>query len=188
MNTTEFLSVTAAIVPDREAIVFDDRRISYGELQERVNRLANALADIGVGPGDRIALMQVNCNEHIESYFAAAKLDAMVVPINFRAKSEELEQMLTIAQPSLLFIRLRPGKRVLGNIVAVKVCVWIRLSYFNQRNAGTTAYVCDFRSSLELLNNAGKFWQHDRNERVTIPRRKYALYALRTLRPARVVR
>ena len=53
MNTTEFLSVTAAIVPDREAIVFDDRRVSYGELQERVNRLANSLANLGVGPGDR---------------------------------------------------------------------------------------------------------------------------------------
>ncbi|MEK7778437.1 MAG: AMP-binding protein, partial [Chloroflexota bacterium] len=53
MNTTELLSVTAAIVPDREAVIFDNRRIVYGQLQERVNRLANALADLGVQPGDR---------------------------------------------------------------------------------------------------------------------------------------
>ena len=94
MNTTELLNITALIVPDRHAIVFDDQRITFGELAERVNRLANGLAELGVGAGDRVAVMQVNCNEHIESYFATAKLDAIFVPINFRARSEELSFML----------------------------------------------------------------------------------------------
>lgn len=94
MNTTELLSITAAIVPDRHAVVFDGKRITFGELADRVNRLANALADLGVGAGDRVAVMQVNCNEHLESYFATAKLDAIFVPINFRARAEELSFML----------------------------------------------------------------------------------------------
>ena len=94
MNTTELLSITAMIVPDRHAIVFDDQRITFGELASRVNRLANGLAELGVGAGDRVAVMQVNCNEHIESYFATAKLDAIFVPINFRARAEELSFML----------------------------------------------------------------------------------------------
>ena len=94
MNTTELLSITAMIVPDRHAIVFDDQRITFGDLAGRVNRLANGLADLGVGAGDRVAVMQVNCNEHIESYFATAKLDAIFVPINFRARAEELSFML----------------------------------------------------------------------------------------------
>ena len=94
MNTTELLNITAMIVPDRHAIVFDDRRMTFGELADRVSRLANGLADLGVGAGDRVAVMQVNCNEHIESYFATAKLDAIFVPINFRARSEELSFML----------------------------------------------------------------------------------------------
>ena len=94
MNTTELLNITAMIVPDRHAIVFDDQRITFGELADRVNRLANGLGDLGVGAGDRVAVMQVNCNEHIECYFAAAKLDAIFVPINFRARSEELSFML----------------------------------------------------------------------------------------------
>lgn len=94
MNTTELLTITAAIVPDRDAIVFDDKRITFGEISERANRLANALGDLGVGAGDRVAVMQVNCNEHIESYFATAKLDAIFVPINFRARAEELSFML----------------------------------------------------------------------------------------------
>ena len=94
MNTTELLGITSLIVPEREAIIFDDSRFTFGELAERSNRLANSLASLGVGAGDRIAVMQVNCNEHIETYLAAAKLDAIFVPINFRARSEELSFML----------------------------------------------------------------------------------------------
>ena len=104
MNTSEFLMIAGAIVPDRVAIHFDDDQITYARLQERVNALANAMAERGVGPGDRVAVMQVNTPENIILYFAAAQLDAIYVPINFRAKSEELETMLDIAQPGMLFI------------------------------------------------------------------------------------
>ncbi|HAA94096.1 MAG TPA: hypothetical protein DHW65_01335 [Dehalococcoidia bacterium] len=104
MNTSEFLTIAGAIVPDRPAIVFDDQTITFEGLAERVNRLANGLSEIGVGPGDRVATMQVNTNQCIEIYFAAAQLDAIYVPINFRAKTEELAQMLEIAQPTVLLI------------------------------------------------------------------------------------
>ena len=107
MNTTEFLTVTALIVPEREAIVFDDRRVTYGELQERVNHLANALADLGVGPGDRVAVMQVNSNEYIESYFATTKVDALFVPVNFRARADELTFMLNDSGTKALILGQR---------------------------------------------------------------------------------
>ena len=110
MRTSEFLTIAAAIVPDRAAVIFDGQAVSFEELQLRVNRLANALADRGVGAGDRVAIMQVNGLHGIELYFAAAQLDAIYVPINFRAKTEELELMLDIAQPSLLFL----GERYLS--------------------------------------------------------------------------
>ena len=115
MNTTEFLLIAGAIVPDRPAVLFEGQQFTFAELQERVNRLANALADLGVSPGDRIATMQVNCHQGIEIYFAAALLDAIYVPLNFRAKSEELAQMLEIAQPKMLFI----GERYLPLIQGV---------------------------------------------------------------------
>ena len=104
MNTSEFLMIAGAIVPDRAAVVFDGRRFSFEELAERVNRLANAMSGLGVQAGDRVATMQVNTNHCIEIYFAAAQLDATYVPINFRAKTEELGQMLSISRPSCLFI------------------------------------------------------------------------------------
>ena len=107
MRTSEFLTISGAIVPDRDAVIFDDEHISFEDLQGRVNRLANALAEKGVGQGDRLAIMQVNGIHGIVLYFAAAKLDAIYVPINFRAKTEELGQMVSIAQPSMLFLGQR---------------------------------------------------------------------------------
>ena len=103
MNTSEFLTIASAIVPERTAVIFDGQQFTFAALQERVNRLANSLAQQGVGAGDRVATMQVNSHQSIEIYFAAAQLDAVYVPINFRAKAEELEQMVGTAQPSLLF-------------------------------------------------------------------------------------
>ena len=104
MNTTELLTIAETIVPDRTAMIFDGREFSYEQISQRVNRLANALAELGVHPGDRVATMQVNSHRSIETYFAAAQLDATYVPINFRAKTDELHQMLAIAQPTCLLI------------------------------------------------------------------------------------
>ena len=117
MNTSDLLTIAAAIVPDRPAVIFDGRTITFEGLAERVNRLANGLSEMGVGPGDRVAVMQVNTNQCIEAYFAAAQLDAIYVPINFRAKSDELAQMLDISQPSCLLI----GERYLSLASGVSV-------------------------------------------------------------------
>ena len=104
MNTTEFLMISAAIVPDRLAMIFEDTRLTYGDLQERVNRLSNWMASMGVSSGDRVAMLEVNCNQHIEAYFATAKLDAVYVPLNFRARSDELIYMVNDAEPKLMFV------------------------------------------------------------------------------------
>ena len=112
MNTSEFLTIAIAIVPDRLAMVFEDRRITYEELSHRVNRLANALADLGVGSGDRVAMLQVNCNQHIEAYFAAAKLDAVYVPLHYRARAEELAYMITDSGPRVLLVGQRYAELV----------------------------------------------------------------------------
>jgi acyl-CoA synthetase (AMP-forming)/AMP-acid ligase II len=102
MNTTEFLMISAAIVPDRTAIIFEDRRVSFEQLQSRVNRLANALSDAGVGAGDRVAILEVNTDRYVESYFATSKLDAIFVPLNFRARGEELAYMINDSTPKVV--------------------------------------------------------------------------------------
>ena len=116
MNTAEFLLVTTAICPDEVAIVFEDKRYTFSQLSERVNRLANALSNLGVRKGDRIAMLQVNANQCVETYFAVAKLGAIYVPMNFRARGNELLYMLNSSEANTLLV----GERYLDLVDSIK--------------------------------------------------------------------
>ncbi len=76
--------------PLGEALVDGDRRLTYGELDLRVNRLANGLKSVGINHGDRCAILAYNCTEYIEVIFAAAKLGLILVPLNWRLSPVEL--------------------------------------------------------------------------------------------------
>ena len=116
MNTTDFLNISAAICPDRGAIVFEGKRYTFSQLNERANRLANALLNLGVSKGDRVAMLQVNSNQHVEAYFAAAKFGAIYVPLNFRARGEELTYMLSSSEANALFV----GDRYIDLVNSIK--------------------------------------------------------------------
>lgn len=81
-------------VPDRVAIVCDGVELSYGALEERANRLANALLAEGVRPGDHIGVYQVNGPRYFESMLAAFKLRAVPININYRYVAGELRYLL----------------------------------------------------------------------------------------------
>jgi len=104
LNTTDFLSIATSICPDKVAIVFEGKRYTFSQLNERVNRLANALSNLGVSKGDRVAILQVNCNQHVETCFAVAKLGAIYIPLNFRVKGGELTYMLNSSEANTLFV------------------------------------------------------------------------------------
>jgi acyl-CoA synthetase (AMP-forming)/AMP-acid ligase II len=104
MNTTDFLSIANAICPERDCIVFEGKRWTYSQINDRTNQLANALSRKGVRKGDCIGVLHVNCNQYIETYFAAAKLGAIFVPLNFRAKADELAYMIGNAEVKVLFV------------------------------------------------------------------------------------
>ncbi len=104
MHTHDILSIASAIVPERTAITFDDRVLTFEGLAARANRLANALAERGVGAGDRVAVIDVNTPQHLELYFAAARLDAIYVPLNFRDRAEELRFPLEHTDPKVVMV------------------------------------------------------------------------------------
>ncbi len=107
MNTAEFLTISASIVPDRIAVADPDDSCSYGELQSRVNRLANAFIGLGVGKGHNVGVMAVNSTAFVEIYYAASTVGATFVPLNFRAKPEELAYMINASEVNVLFISER---------------------------------------------------------------------------------
>lgn len=80
---------------DQEALVFGGHRYTYGGLNNRTNRVANALADRGVRKGDRVSLLLLNSNAFLETFFACAKLGAIAVPLNYRLSSAELQFILS---------------------------------------------------------------------------------------------
>ena len=116
MNTAEFLQITSAVVPDRTALVCGDRRVTYEQMADRVNRLANWLQGIGAGPDKPVGAMAMNSIEFVETYYASAKIGATFVPLNYRAKHEELTYMINTSDVYALFV----GERYLDLVGALK--------------------------------------------------------------------
>jgi fatty-acyl-CoA synthase len=85
-----WLTRRAALTPQRTALVFEGERWSYAEFNRRTNALAHGLRALGVCPGDRVAYLDLNHPDFFLSLFAAAKLGAIFVPLNFRLTPPEL--------------------------------------------------------------------------------------------------
>src|SRR5688572_33000097 len=84
----------ACNTPDKPALIDGDTRLSFRELEERINRLAHVLKSLGVGPGARVALMMKNCHQYLESQWALARLGAIAVQVGDRLKAGEVQYIL----------------------------------------------------------------------------------------------
>jgi acyl-CoA synthetase (AMP-forming)/AMP-acid ligase II len=92
-NLAELFERIADAVPEREAVVTPDVRRTYAQLDERASRLAHALTARGVGRGDHVGLQLHNGTEYLETMFAAYKLSAVPVNVNYRYVEAELAHL-----------------------------------------------------------------------------------------------
>ncbi|MBU2547908.1 MAG: long-chain fatty acid--CoA ligase [Proteobacteria bacterium] len=90
----EVISRNARKFPGKTALVWDGGSLSYGRMNERVNALARGLAGLGVKKGDKVALLFFNGPEILEACYAAFKLGAVAVPVNFRLAPPEIAYIL----------------------------------------------------------------------------------------------
>ncbi|ADG07298.1 acyl-CoA synthetase [Kyrpidia tusciae] len=90
--------------PDKPALKWKDEEVTYRELDERVNRLANGLLAAGVEKGDRIAMLSKNCLDFAVVWFAVARAGAVFVPINFMLGAEEVRYILEHSQSAGFFV------------------------------------------------------------------------------------
>ena len=84
---------------------FGDRTVTWADAGRQANRIANALNDCGVVPGERIAILAKNCIEYALLYYAAAKVGAVPVPLNYRLTVAEWRVILEDAAPTLVLAR-----------------------------------------------------------------------------------
>lgn len=90
----EMLARNARKQPEKIALVFGGTRLTFSQLNERVNRLANALLEKGVARGEHVAVLSYNSHRVVEAYTACHKLGAIVVPVNFRMVEREVRYVL----------------------------------------------------------------------------------------------
>jgi fatty-acyl-CoA synthase len=109
MSLFEILQKTAVNSPDKEAVICGNCQYSYFQLKERVDKLASCLLSLGIQKNDKIAIIHRNCHRYLETYFAAARIGAVLVPINYRLSGEDFVFILNdsqakwlIAQPDLV--------------------------------------------------------------------------------------
>ena len=107
----------ARLHPARVAIIDGARRVTYGELEQRAQRLANVLAAAGVTSGDRIALLSENRGEILEVFLAAARLGAIVACQNWRLAPPELAHCVSLVAPVAAVVSPRHAAALPATIV-----------------------------------------------------------------------
>ncbi|MEU6375785.1 class I adenylate-forming enzyme family protein [Streptomyces sp. NPDC046909] len=97
-----WLDVCAAAYPDRPFVITDDVTLTYGDVAEQSRVLADALAALGVGPGDRVGMLMANYPEFVPFKFAIARTGATAIPFNYLYRQEELRYVLAQSRCSVL--------------------------------------------------------------------------------------
>ena len=90
--------------PEQEIVYADQRRMSYRDLEERVNRLAGALAECGVKPGDTVAVMDWDTHRYLEAFFAIPMMGAVLHTVNVRLSPEQILYTLNHAEDDVILV------------------------------------------------------------------------------------
>lgn len=108
MPITEMLARNAKVYPleisliEREPAIGKRREITWLEFDNLANQFANALLERGIGQGDKVALLLMNCLEWLPIYFGILKTGALAVPLNFRFTAEEIRKCIAVAEAKVL--------------------------------------------------------------------------------------
>ena len=126
----EFVSIpirvarNAAAWPDKRAVVCEGKARTWRDFDRRINRIARTLAGMGIGRGDKIAILAANSIEYLETFMGGLRAGACVVPLSTMAAADALEKMLDDCDAKVLFLSdqyrglVEPYEDRLGKLIA----------------------------------------------------------------------
>ncbi len=131
-NLADLFEAVADAAPDRLAVVAGDRRLTYGELDERANRVAHYLRDVGVLPGQHVGIYAFNRAEWVESMLGCFKARVVPINVNYRYVIEELRYLFDNADLVALVFEAEFGPHVAAVLPGVP-----KLKHLVQLDDGT---------------------------------------------------
>lgn len=114
----DFVSIPVRIArhaqawPDKRAVVCEGTARTWSQFDRRANKIARTLARMGVGKGDKIAILAANSVEYLETYIGGLRAGACVVPLSTMAAADSLEKMLDDCDAKVLFLSDQDRKSV----------------------------------------------------------------------------
>jgi acyl-CoA synthetase (AMP-forming)/AMP-acid ligase II len=102
MNLRDITIRNAQLYPNKEALIFNERRVSHQDMAARIFRLANALIGLGLRPQERVAMLAPNCCEYLEVFGACESANLVIVNMNHRLSSRELIAIVRDCEPAAL--------------------------------------------------------------------------------------
>jgi fatty-acyl-CoA synthase len=158
LTPVRFLRYAEAQFPGKTAVVCGEQRFTYIEFADRVARLAGALRAAGVRPGDRIALLSLNCHRLLEAYYGVLEAGAILLPLNIRLAAPELSYILNDAGATVLFLEqefaalVDSFRRELGTVRSfiqmdgTPDAAWLSDQTYEQMLAGAAPHRADLMS------------------------------------------
>lgn len=123
LTQVRFLERAVKLFNQNTAVVCEGKKWTYSQFGERVERLGNALKNLGVQPGERVAYLGYNCHRLLECYYGIVKMGGELLPLNIRLAPQDFEYIINDATPTTVFIdpdffgKLEP---ILSKIPSVK--------------------------------------------------------------------
>ena len=154
--------------PDQEIVYRDKTRITYREFRERVAKLAAALTEMGIRPGDTVAVMDWDSHRYLECYFAIPMIGAVLHMINIRLSAEQMIFTIAQAEDKIMIVNtdfIPILEQIKGRIDTVEHYILINDSGEEPKTG--IEFSCSYEEMLERSKPLAEFPEFDENTRAT---------------------
>lgn len=113
--------------PDKKALIFQDKSLTYSELEAECNQVANALSDLGVKKYDRVAILAHNTIHHVLTWFGCTKIGAIYLAINYLLRGKDISYCINHSESTVFIVEdslYDLVKDVLNDMPTVKTLIW----------------------------------------------------------------